>query len=63
MIATVPTTSDGIQLTNAGIAGIATFAALLNLRLTQANERRRNQPIVIAHESGGRRFAHNSDAA
>ncbi|MDX6731078.1 MAG: hypothetical protein QOC54_1026, partial [Baekduia sp.] len=37
--------------------GLATAAALRTLFITRANERRRNQPIVIAHEAGQRRFA------
>ncbi|WP_445152519.1 hypothetical protein [Baekduia sp. Peel2402] len=63
MLAVSLTSSDWIQVTIAGITGMATLAALANLLLARANERRRNQPVVIAHEAGsGRRFAHSNDA-
>jgi hypothetical protein len=55
------TSSDWIQVAIAGITGVATFAALANLLITRAHERRRNQPIVIAHEAGQRRFARSSE--
>jgi hypothetical protein len=55
------TTSDWIQLAIAVITGVATVAALANLLITRAHERRRNQPIVIAHEAGQRRFARSSE--
>lgn len=51
------TTSDQIQLAIALIAGIAAITALVGLATSQANERRRGQPIVIAHEHVSRRFA------
>jgi hypothetical protein len=53
-----------VQLAVASITGVATLAALGTFLLARANERRRNQPIVIAHEAGsGRRFAHSSDTS
>jgi hypothetical protein len=55
------TTSDWIQLAIAVITALATGAALANLLITRAHERRRNQPIVIAHEAGQRRFASSSE--
>lgn len=55
-------TSDQIQLAIAVITGVAVLLALAGLALTQSNERRRNQPIVIAHEAAGRRFAKERDA-
>jgi hypothetical protein len=55
------TPSDKIQLAIAGITGFATLFALANLLVTRANERRRTQPIVVAHEAGQRRFASNSE--
>lgn len=53
--------SDWIQIVIAFITGVATLAALANLLITRANERRRTQPIVIAHEAGSRRFARSSE--
>jgi hypothetical protein len=56
------TSSDWIQIVIASVTGMATIAALANLLLARANERRRGQPIVIAHEAGsGRRFARASE--
>lgn len=49
--------SDQIQIGIAAITGLATLIALVNVAITRANERRRGQPIVIAHEADGRRFA------
>lgn len=56
------TTSDKIQLTIAAITGVAALAALAGLALSQANERRRSQPIVIAHEAVERHFARETNA-
>lgn len=57
----VVSTSDWIQVVIASITGAATLAALANVLITRANERRRTQPIVIAHEAGSRRFARDSE--
>ncbi len=56
------TTSDKIQLAIAVITGVAALTALAGLALSQANERRRSQPIVIAHEATERRFAREKNA-
>lgn len=56
------TTSDKIQLTIAVITGVAALTALAGLALSQSNERRRSQPIVIAHEAAERHFAREKNA-
>src|SRR4051812_40787643 len=57
------TTTDKIQLAIAGITGLATLIALANVVVTNLIERRRTQPIMIAHGAGDRRLAHGTDAA
>jgi len=41
----------------AAIAAISLLVAIWHVLVTQANERRRTQPIVVTHEDGPRRFA------
>jgi hypothetical protein len=55
------TASDRIQLAIAAITALATLIALGNVAVTFLSERRRGQPIVIAHEAGARRFASDSE--
>lgn len=55
--------SDWIQLAIAIITAIAALTALANVWIAMVNERRRRQPIVIAHEHNSRRFAPTSSAA
>ena len=54
-------TSDKIQLAIAGVTALATMIALGNVVVTFLIERRRGQPIVIAHEAGARRFASEAE--
>jgi hypothetical protein len=55
------TASDKIQLAIAAVTGLATLIALGNVIVTFLIERRRGQPIVIAHEEGPRRFGRGSE--
>jgi hypothetical protein len=55
--------SDKIQLAIAAITALAALIALGNVVVTFLIERRPSQPIVIAHEAGGRRFAPSSSPA
>jgi hypothetical protein len=57
------TAADKIQLAIAATTAVATLIALVNVAITVVNERRRGQPIVIAHAAGNRRFAPSSSPA
>lgn len=57
------TTTEKIQLVIASITALAALIALANVVVQLRNERRRTQPIVIAHEAGSRRFATTSSPA
>src|SRR3954447_3718706 len=48
--------SEWIQLASAVVTAAAVLIALGASRITRANERRRTQPIVVAHEAHARRF-------
>lgn len=56
MLATL-TTAEWIEVAVAAGTGLAALVALTGLWLTQSNERRRSQPVVIAHEAAQRQFA------
>lgn len=51
------TTDQKIQLAIAALAALAALIALVNVWITSVNERRRSQPIIVAHEERGRHFA------
>jgi hypothetical protein len=51
------TTTEQIQLAIAGITALAALTALANVAVNVLNERRRGQPIVIAHEERERHFS------
>lgn len=57
------TTAEWVEVASAGIPGVAAFAAVMTVRLNIRNERRRTQPIVIAHEESPRRFARDGEQA
>lgn len=50
-------TDQWIQIAVATITALAALFALVNVVVTRSNERRRSQPIVIAHEARSRHFA------
>jgi hypothetical protein len=62
-VAVALTASEKLQLAATIIAAIAAVIALVNVAVARANERRRSQPIVIAHEAGEREFASSSSRA
>jgi hypothetical protein len=55
------TASDKIQLAIAAITALAALIALGNVVVTSLIERRRGQPIVIAHEQSSRRFGSGAE--
>jgi hypothetical protein len=57
------TTDQWIQISIAGITALAALIALVNVAITILNERRRAQPIIVAHEAGSRRFAPKATTA
>ena len=54
-------TKEALDVSVAAGTGLAAVAALIGVWFSQANERRRSQPIVIAHETSSRRFARDSE--
>jgi hypothetical protein len=61
MVAATLSTSDKIGLAVAATGVLALIFTAFNAWLAVANERKRTQPIVIAHEEHGRRFSKHSD--
>lgn len=57
------TASEKIQLAATIIAALAALIALASVKVAQATEQRRSQPIVIAHEAGQREFAPSDSPA
>lgn len=57
------TTAEWIQVASTAIPGIAASAAVLAVVVNIRNERRRTQPIVIAHEWSSRRFSASQSPA
>jgi hypothetical protein len=57
------TVAEKVQVVVASIAALTALIALTNVIVQLRNERRRTQPIVVAHGHGGRRFAPQSSAA
>lgn len=51
------TTAEWLEVVGAVVPGIAASAAVAAVAVNIRNERRRTQPIVIAHEWSSRRFA------
>lgn len=56
------TTDQWIQVAIVGITAVAALAAAVTAWITLANERKRTQPIVIAHESRGRHLEQTAAA-
>jgi hypothetical protein len=56
------TTDQKIQIAIATITALAALFALANVLVTMVNERRRSQPIIVAHEERPRHFAPSSTA-
>jgi hypothetical protein len=56
------THSETLQLIVVVISACAALAAVANVVTAGRNEQRRSQPIVIAHEEGGRRFGPAAEA-
>jgi Xaa-Pro aminopeptidase len=57
------TTDQWIQISIAGITALAALIALVNVAITIVNERRRSQPILVAHEARSRQFASSATTA
>lgn len=57
------TTDQQIQLAIAGITALAALIALGNVVVTLVNERRRSQPIIVAHEAQRRYLASSGTTA
>lgn len=57
------TTSEVIQVVVACVPAVAATAAVAAVLVNPRNERRRTQPIVIAHERSPRRFAPGASGA
>lgn len=57
------TTDQAIQLGIAVITAVAALIALVNVVVSQVNERRRSQPIIVSHEARHRYFAHGRSGA
>jgi ABC-2 type transport system ATP-binding protein len=57
------TTTEKIQLVIASITALAALIALANVLVQLRHERRRTQPIAVAHEAGSRRLAPTSSPA
>jgi hypothetical protein len=57
------TPTNKIQLVIARITAVATLIALASVLVARINERRRTQPIVIAHEASERQFAPSSSVS
>jgi hypothetical protein len=58
MLPVALSTTDSIQLAIAIITGIAALTAVVTVGISITNERRRSQPIVIAHEARSRYLFH-----
>jgi hypothetical protein len=54
-------TADSIALIIAATGVVALFIAAWNAWVAVVNERRRTQPVVVAHEEHGRRFTDKAD--
>jgi hypothetical protein len=57
------TTAEWVQVASAAIPGVAASAAVAAVAVNIRNERRRTQPIVVAHEWSSRRFAPSGSPA
>jgi hypothetical protein len=61
MVVATLSTSDKIGLVVAATGVLALVFTAFNAWLAVANERKRTQPIVVAHEEHGRRFSEHAD--